>query len=84
MSRLVDADALLDKAWDAENGFGWEKVISIKDVMDAPVINLIQCCDCEFWYLEEDYGYGYCLKHDFIVPRNWYCADRKGKKDEID
>lgn len=37
--RLIDADALLDKSWDAENGFGWEKVVSIKDILDAPTID---------------------------------------------
>ena len=40
--RLIDANALLNKAWDAENGFGWEKVISLNDVVNAPTIDPVK------------------------------------------
>ena len=52
MSGLINVDILLNKAWDADNGFGWEKVVSIKDVMDAPTIDavpVVRCKDCK-WY----------------------------------
>ena len=84
MSRPIDADILLNKAWDADNGFGWEKVVSIKDVMDAPTIDavpVVRCRYCECWYPEENDVWGHCRRHDFWSSETWFCADgeRKGE-----
>lgn len=40
--RLIDGDVLLNKAWDAENGFGWEKVVSVNDIKAAPTIDPVK------------------------------------------
>lgn len=69
MSGLINVDILLNKAWDADNGFGWEKVVSIKDVMDAPTIDavpVVRCKDC-YWHnqcrFEQELGLeGFCSK----------------------
>lgn len=91
---MIDADALLEKAWDAENGFGWEKVVSIKDVADAPTIDavpVVRCKDCK-WYeiaqLKQDgtddrrYKPSYCtlLRHSF--KPDYFCADGQRRDDE--
>ena len=51
--RLIDADALLAKEWDAENGLGWEKVISARSVLNAPTISasveVVRRKDCVYW-----------------------------------
>lgn len=44
--KLVDADALIDKAWYAENGFGWEKVVSVNDINIAPTIDPVKWTPC--------------------------------------
>lgn len=43
---LINADMLLDKAWDAENGFGWEKVVSVNDIKAAPTVDAVEVVRC--------------------------------------
>lgn len=38
MSRLIDADALLEKAWDADTRIGYVQVVDVGDIEDAPTI----------------------------------------------
>lgn len=86
MSRLIGADELLDKAWDAENGLGWEKVVSIKDVMDAPTIDaveVVRCKDCRYRYVDgENVRYNVCeLNHNKVQSDEWFCADGERRED---
>lgn len=38
MSRLIDADALKEKAWDADTRCGYVQVVDVGDIDDAPTI----------------------------------------------
>lgn len=89
--RLIDADMLIDKSWDAENGFGWEKVISIKDVMDAPTIDtisidtisVIRCKDCRWG--REICGNIECFVDCNLPPEyhgyEWFCPNGERKRE---
>lgn len=85
--RLIDAGALIDKAWDAENGFGWVKVVSVNDVMTAPTIDaveVVRCRDCKYSrpYRTDKYT---CEKEhdcgDYTIPADWFCADGKRREE---
>ena len=39
MPRYIDADALLEKAWDADTRIGYVQVVDVGDVIDAPTIS---------------------------------------------
>lgn len=53
--RLIDADALLEKAWDANTRIGYVQVVDVGDVIDAPTISpdeacgLVHCAECDLW-----------------------------------
>ena len=53
--RLIDADALLEKAWDANTSIGYVQVVDVGDVIDAPTISpdevrgVVHCGECKFW-----------------------------------
>ena len=36
--RLIDADAILKKAWDADTRIGYVQVVDVGDIKDAPTI----------------------------------------------
>ena len=36
--RLIDGDALLEKAWDADTRIGYVQVVDVGDIADAPTI----------------------------------------------
>lgn len=36
--RLIDADALVDKAWDADTRCGYVQVVDVGDIIEAPTI----------------------------------------------
>lgn len=81
MSGLINVDILLNKAWDADNGFGWEKVVSIKDVMDAPTIDavpVVRCRDCK-WYDKHDKR---CKVWNHGVLSIGYCYRGEEREDE--
>ena len=40
--RLVDANALLEKAWDADTRIGLVQVVDVGDILDAPTIDAAQ------------------------------------------
>ena len=46
--RLIDANTLLEKAWDADTRIGFVQVVDVGDVIDAPTI---------------DHAYGFPLEH---------------------
>ena len=36
--RLIDADALMEKAWDADTRVGYVQVVDVGDIKDAPTV----------------------------------------------
>lgn len=52
--RLVDANTLLEKAWDADTRIGFVQVVDVGDVIDAPTI---------------DHAYGFPLEHLAFIAR---------------
>lgn len=88
--RAIDANALLDKAWYAENGFGWEKVVSLNDIMTAPTINAVEVIYCKYCKYGEESRLPnteiWCRKREIFTTVNYFCADGKKKeeKDETD
>lgn len=87
--RLIDADVLInkawdvlmDKAWDTKNGFVWEKIVSIKDVADAPTIDavpVVRCRDCK-WYDKHDKR---CKVWNHGVLSIGYCYRGEEREDE--
>lgn len=75
--RLVDADALLEKAWDDHEC----EVINADDVRDAPTIDakpVTRCRDCKHCGVGNIFRgeiYPACRKHDIMVSDNFFCAD---------
>lgn len=63
--RLIDKDALLDKActaWEADRRVGYLQVVDIRSIIDAPIVEaaeVIRCKDCR-WHEQEDPGMVYC------------------------
>ena len=94
MSRLVNADALLEKAWDADTRVGYVQVVDVGDILDAPTIDavpVVRCRDCK-WYeiyqLKKDgtddrrYRPSYCTSLAYHTRPDWYCADGERREDE--
>ena len=52
--RLIDANTLLEKAWDADTRIGFVQVVDVGDVIDAPTI---------------DHAYGFPLEHLAFIAR---------------
>lgn len=82
--RLINADELIEKAWDADNGFGWEKVVSVHHILNASTIDLVQCKDCIHAKEMTQYGCDecvyYCKKLKIVTSSNWFCAEGKREK----
>lgn len=89
--KLIDAEKLLEKAWDADTRIGYVQVVDVGDILEAPGIELVRCRDCK-WYeiyqLKKDgtddrrYKPSYCtlLRHSF--KPDWYCADGERRREE--
>ena len=45
--RLIDADALLEKVWDADTRCGYVQVVDRSDIEDAPTIEP-KCEECRY------------------------------------
>lgn len=74
--RLVNADALLEKAWDADTRIGYVQVVDVGDILDAPTIEMEQkkgkwvkqnpmvdteeCSECGYNILEEGFETPFC------------------------
>lgn len=60
MTRLINADALMEKSFEIEYADGWHKsvtkeVVSVKDINNAPTIDavkVIRCKNCRYWNSE--------------------------------
>ena len=51
MSRYIDADALIEKKWQAESEacfYALEDVVSVTDIEDAPSIDIVRCKECKW------------------------------------
>lgn len=40
--RLIDADVLLEKAWDADTRVGYVQVVDVGDILEAPTIDSVK------------------------------------------
>ena len=50
--KLIDADAIKDKAWKAESEacfYALEDVVSVTDIDEAPSIDIVRCGECKYW-----------------------------------
>ena len=72
MSRWIDADAIKDKAWEAESEacfYALEDVVSVTDIDEAPSIDIVRCQDCKHWV----YNFNGCARNPCTEP--WYATD---------
>lgn len=78
--RLIDADALKEKAWDADTRCGYVQVVDVGDIDNAPTIEpeIVRCKDCKYW-IAHDKRCVY-LNHGF-APNMWCCHGER-KTDE--
>ena len=70
--RLIDADAIKDKAWKAESEacfYALEDVVSVTDIEEAPSIDIVRCQDCKYWV----YNFNGCARNPCTEP--WYATD---------
>lgn len=73
--RLVDANALLEKAWDANTRIGYVQVVDVGDIIDAPTIDPVkhgkwikqnpmvdteECSECGYNILGEEFETPFC------------------------
>lgn len=48
--RLIDADALIEKRWDADTRVGYVQVVDVQTILDAPTIDavpVVRCVECK-------------------------------------
>ena len=55
--RIIDADALLEKAWDADTRAGYVQVVDVGDILEAPTVTERKTGR---WYINSDGYYPYC------------------------
>lgn len=58
--RLIDADALVEKSWDADTRAGYVQVVDVGSIEEAPTIDavpVVRCCQCKHY--ETDTGFCY-------------------------
>ena len=51
MSRYIDADAVIEKKWQAESEacfYALEDVVSVTDIEEAPTIDIVRCKECKY------------------------------------
>ena len=94
MSRLIDADTLMDWIWrsEADTREKIGKIISDQPTVDA--IHVVRCKDCKWWDKKDNNStYGYCdaCKHGHISEHweigiyrtyksDWFCAYGEAKE----
>ena len=73
MSRLIDADALMDEA-NSDGAYGY---VDAKQISEAPTIDavsVVRCKDCKY-HEDEEIGMVYCPNAlGGWVAENWFCA----------
>lgn len=68
--RLIDADELIKKAWDADTRVGYVQVVDVSDIEEAPTIET-EPVKCGEWIL----GY---VEPGYFTPggnRPWICSE---------
>ena len=93
MLRLIDADELMEKSWDADCRIGYVQVVDVGDILEAPTIDaveVVRCRDCkyyEIYQLKKDgtddrrYKPSYCLSLSFHPNPKWFCADGERREE---
>ena len=72
MSRYIDADAIIEKKWQAESEacfYALEDVVSVTDIEEAPSIDIVRCQDCKHWV----YNFNGCSRNPCTEP--WHATD---------
>ena len=72
MSRYIDADAIIEKKWQAESEacfYALEDVVSVTDIEEAPSIDIVRCQDCKYWV----YNFNGCARNPCTEP--WDATD---------
>ena len=79
MSRLIDANALMEKAnYDGAYGYVDAKQISEAPTIDA--VHVVRCKHCKY-HEDEEIGMVYCPNViGGWVGENWFCADGERKE----
>ena len=69
--RLIDADALEDKAKQYSLGYYEEDewAVPFKEITSAPSIDIVRCQDCKHWV----YNFNGCARNPCTEP--WYATD---------
>lgn len=74
--RLIDADALTKKIKDILPYLDYEQSMEakerIKEIDEAPSIDLVRCKDCKHWYSDADTGMA-CEFTNMGQPEDGYC-----------
>jgi len=90
MSRYIDADAVIEKKWQAESEacfYALEDVVSVTDIEEAPSIDIVRCKECRHWCCHNDVDYDqskftyYCEVHGISFEGDDYCSfgEREGE-----
>ena len=60
MPRYIDADALIEKRWDADTRVGYVQVVDVQTILDAPTIDAVPVVRGE-WCVTDAYPHRvYC------------------------
>lgn len=92
MSRLIDADALIEylkKTWGKWDEDDWYEA-QAKDAMedDIEIVNkqptidaveVVRCKECKFCSIHNQW----CKRHNKMTSDNWFCADGERKDGEV-
>jgi hypothetical protein len=77
--RPIDADALVEKSWDAETRVGYVQVVDVGSIEEAPTLDavpVVRCKDCIFSATFRS-GNMYCKLHEnytFFTKPDGYCS----------
>lgn len=75
--RLIDADALVEKSWDADTRVGYVQVVDVGSIEEAPtldVVPVVRCNECKHYETDT----GFC--HYWETGLHWGDFCSKGVK----
>ena len=81
--RLIDADMLLEKAWDAETRIGYVQVVDVGDIEETPEIDavpVVRCSQCQYGQFD-DLGVMHCHKYHCHKKENDFCSYGEKRED---
>ncbi len=86
MSRLIDADPLLDKAWDVDTKTDYVRVVEVGDILHAPTVDavpVVRCENCKHYTKSfKIHCLGKCSMHNRASQYHDYCSWAERRKDE--